>query len=68
LSFRYLDHPLVAHLVPYIRRPCRRTTVSPAYLAAIVRRALPIFVSDDPFLRHCPLILNHSGNPLQELP
>ncbi|KAJ7830100.1 hypothetical protein B0H14DRAFT_1200143 [Mycena olivaceomarginata] len=43
LSFRYLDHPLVAHLVPYIRRPCRRTTVSPAYLAAIVRRALPIF-------------------------
>ncbi|KAJ7709099.1 hypothetical protein B0H14DRAFT_2646503 [Mycena olivaceomarginata] len=43
LSFRYLDHPLVAHIVPYIRRPSRRTTVSPEYLAAIVRRALPIF-------------------------
>ncbi|KAJ7933570.1 hypothetical protein B0H13DRAFT_2306685 [Mycena leptocephala] len=43
-SFRYLDHPLVAHIVPYIRRPSRRRTVSPEYLAAIVRRALPIFV------------------------
>ncbi|KAJ7887747.1 hypothetical protein B0H13DRAFT_2534055 [Mycena leptocephala] len=42
-SFRYLDHPLVAHIVPYIRRPSRRRTVSPEYLAAIVRRALPIF-------------------------
>ncbi|KAJ7467248.1 hypothetical protein B0H11DRAFT_2047172 [Mycena galericulata] len=42
-GFRYLDHPLVAHIVPYIRRPSRRSTVSPEYLAAMVRRALPIF-------------------------
>jgi hypothetical protein len=43
-SFRYLDHPAITSLVPYIRRGNHSHAANPAYLAELVDRALPVIV------------------------
>jgi hypothetical protein len=45
-SFRYLDHPAITSLVPFVQHGNHFHAANPAYLAKLITRALPIIVRD----------------------